>query len=244
MRNFRSTSLLAPLGVIVLFSLNACVGSAGTGATSETTIPPLASTAFVTSPPVTVATVAPTTTVPAPTADQVAVDAQAGATTSTIAGATPSSSAGSGSGATTAATGGSAYTVIANDTVYGIARKHGVTADTLATFNQWSDGTAHPIYPGDTVRIPDGATAVTTAGAAPTTTAASGTSSPASSASTTTIAATSDGATYTVVSGDYLLGIATKTGTTVDAIVAANGWTDGSKHVIQPGQVIKMPAKQ
>jgi hypothetical protein len=26
--------------------------------------------------------------------------------------------------------------------------------------------------------------------------------------------------------------------------VTANGWTDGAKHVIFPGQVIKMPAKK
>ena len=32
-------------------------------------------------------------------------------------------------------------------------------------------------------------------------------------------------------------------GTTVDAIVKANGWTDGANHVIFPGQVIKMPTR-
>ena len=47
---------------------------------------------------------------------------------------------------------------------------------------------------------------------------------------------------YVVRAGDYLGGIATKTGTTVDGIIAANGWTDGSQ-VLVPGMKIRLPAK-
>jgi len=48
--------------------------------------------------------------------------------------------------------------------------------------------------------------------------------------------------TYTIVADDTLSGIAAKTGTTVDAIVAVNGWAD-AQQVIQVGQDIEMPAK-
>ena len=47
---------------------------------------------------------------------------------------------------------------------------------------------------------------------------------------------------YTVRPGDTLSGIAAKTGTTVDAIVAANGWEDGQNHLIYPGLEINMPS--
>lgn len=50
------------------------------------------------------------------------------------------------------------------------------------------------------------------------------------------------GATYTIEAGDYLSGIATKFNTTVDAIVAANGWSDGAAHALFPGDVINLPA--
>ena len=48
--------------------------------------------------------------------------------------------------------------------------------------------------------------------------------------------------TYTIVADDNLTAIAAKTGTTVEAIVAANGWQDANE-VIQVGQDITMPAK-
>ena len=60
---------------------------------------------------------------------------------------------------------------------------------------------------------------------------------------TTTTFNASTGGSYKVVGGDYLGGIAKKTGATVDGIVAANGWADGAGHVIIPGQTIKLPAK-
>jgi len=48
---------------------------------------------------------------------------------------------------------------------------------------------------------------------------------------------------YTVQAGDYLAGIAAKSGTTVDEIVAANGWDDGVAHMISLGDKIRLPAK-
>ena len=49
--------------------------------------------------------------------------------------------------------------------------------------------------------------------------------------------------TYTVQAGDYLGGIAAKSGTTVDGIIAVNGWTEGASHVLNPGDKIRLPAK-
>ena len=62
-------------------------------------------------------------------------------------------------------------------------------------------------------------------------------------APTTTALVFTGYATYVVAAGDYLGGIATKTGTTVAAIVAANQWPDGDKHPIYPGQKIRLPGK-
>jgi LysM repeat protein len=48
------------------------------------------------------------------------------------------------------------------------------------------------------------------------------------------------GATYTVVSGDYLLGIAKKLGVPLQALLDANGMSTNS--LITPGQKLKIPA--
>lgn len=46
---------------------------------------------------------------------------------------------------------------------------------------------------------------------------------------------------YTIVSGDTISGIAARADVTVDALVEANGWTDGTDHLILPGDVIALP---
>ena len=75
------------------------------------------------------------------------------------------------------------------------------------------------------------------ASAAPTTTTAKGGTTP------TTARSGAGAATYTVVANDTLSGIARKSGTTIQAIIAANGWADGASHRINPGDVITLPAK-
>jgi LysM repeat protein len=48
------------------------------------------------------------------------------------------------------------YTVVAGDALSLIASKHGITIDVLVAYNEWPEGNAHPIFPGDEVLIPPG----------------------------------------------------------------------------------------
>jgi LysM repeat protein len=234
MRRGRSTLALAGFGTVTLLALTGCIDDAGTGASSATTLAPLVQSSFVTLPPATTTTIVAPVTTPVVT-NTTTAGSPGAATTTTAAGSDDDTDSTSG-GATGG--GGGSYTVQSGDTVFGIARTHGVSAQALADANGWSDGTSHPIFPGDTIELPAGASATaTTAGSS-------------SSGATTTTSATStsagggsSGGTYTVVAGDYLAGIAAKVGTTVQAIVTANGWSDGADHPIYPGDVIKLPAK-
>jgi len=134
------------------------------------------------------------------------------------------------------------YTVKSGDYLVKIAKTFCITAQDIADYNQWTDsgGIEHQLQPGNIVRIPGNScapgTGTTDPSTAPTVAGAPG--------ATSTTALASPGGTYTVQSGDYLLGIAKKTGTTVDGIVAANGWTDGDKHNLIPGQKINLPPKE
>ncbi|MEO7398584.1 MAG: LysM peptidoglycan-binding domain-containing protein [Ilumatobacteraceae bacterium] len=132
------------------------------------------------------------------------------------------------------------YTVVSGDYPLGIAKKHCIDLATMVAYNAWPEGDRHPFFPGDLVKIPAGACAP---GSQPQSTPDEPASVDTTSQETTTTFDPSQGGTYTVVNGDYLGGIAAKTGTTVDAIVAANGWSDGADHLIIPGQKIKLPAK-
>jgi LysM repeat protein len=49
---------------------------------------------------------------------------------------------------------------------------------------------------------------------------------------------------YTVVSGDSLWAISQQYCTTVGALVAANGWSDGEQHPLYPGDVVLVPSAQ
>ncbi len=135
------------------------------------------------------------------------------------------------------------YTVVSGDYPLGIAKKHCIDLATMVAYNAWPEGDRHPFFPGDEVKIPAGACAP--GSQAETAPATEGTAAPQATtvAETTTTFDASTGGTYTIVAGDYLAGIAVKLGTTVDAIVAANGWPEGDKHVIIPGQQIKVPVK-
>ncbi|MFE6994389.1 LysM peptidoglycan-binding domain-containing protein [Microbacterium sp. NPDC057659] len=103
------------------------------------------------------------------------------------------------------------YTVRAGDTVWSIAKKHGLrTADVLA----WNGMTARSvIYPGQKLKLKKPAAAARPAATAP---------------------AAVKPKTHTVAKGDTVYGIARKYGTSVSAILAANHL--GASAVIHPGQ--------
>jgi len=226
-----ATTLTAAFAALALI-LSGCIDSATTES-SDTTLAPLVAPSFVTLAPSTSATlVGDTTTTTAPPN----VDPNASLATTPTAGSDPAATAATAPSSTAVVSADGTYTVVANDTVYGIARKHGVSAETLAQLNSWSDGATHGIFPGDTVKVPDGATA-TTAGS----NSSGSTTTTVKSPTSTSVAA--GGNNYVIEAGDYLALIATKTGTTVNAIVEVNGWSDGVNHLIIEGQTIKLPAK-
>lgn len=238
MRALRSpaAALAAALtAALAVSSLTACVPSA-TPKTSDS-LAPLQ---------LPVPTLPVVTTLVPPAAQTTVLDAGSAVTLATIATKAPPPTS---AAATTTSTTGPAstsntapnhtpgtYTVVAKDTLSGIARRCAVTPQAVADYNSWSDGIAHPIYPGTVVKLP-----CTPEGSGTGTTPTSTTTVKNSATTTTT---PGPGGVYTVVAGDYLAGIAAKTGTTVKAIVEVNGWTDGAAHRIYPGDVIKLPAKK
>ena len=46
------------------------------------------------------------------------------------------------------------YTVVAGDFLFSIADRHGITVDVLVAYNEWPEGVAHSLFPGDEIRIP------------------------------------------------------------------------------------------
>lgn len=68
---------------------------------------------------------------------------------------------------------GGGYVVVAGDTLSAIARRNSVTLAALVAVNGWTDGADHPIFPGDRIVLPAGATPATSTTGAPTTTARS-----------------------------------------------------------------------
>ncbi|WP_426182253.1 LysM peptidoglycan-binding domain-containing protein [Microbacterium sp. TWP3-1-2b2] len=117
----------------------------------------------------------------------------------------------------------STHAVVAGDTIFAIAQKHGTTVEAVLAANGLSRSSV--IYPGQTIAI-SGTTAPAPAPAvapspAPAKPAASGTA-------------------HTVVAGDTIFAIAKKHSTSVDAIYAANGLSASS--IIYPGQSIIVAA--
>jgi LysM repeat protein len=101
-----------------------------------------AGTATTTAPPTATAT-------PGNTATTTAPPTGGDASTTTVApGGEPTTSSTS-----AVPEGGQEYTVKNNDTVYGIARKFGITPQALVAANGWSD-VNHALYPGDTIIVP------------------------------------------------------------------------------------------
>ena len=115
------------------------------------------------------------------------------------------------------------YTVVAGDSLYGIAYRHGVSPSSLMAANGLAITSV--ILPGQQLNLPAGATT-------PTTTT--------NTTTTKTDAATTTSHTYTVVAGDSLYGIAYRHGVSPSSLMAANGLAITS--VILPGQQLNLPA--
>ena len=181
--------------------LAACSNGGGGGSTGATTT--TQSTAFSTIP-------IQTTTTPAPLPGQV----QDGSTATT--------------GGATAGDGAS-YTVVANDYLLGIAKKLGVTLQSLLDANGLT--TSSLITPGQKLKIPAASaenTATTTAGGSATT-----------SAGTTTTTAADTPGTYTVRPNDGWSIIASRLGVDAGDLAAFNDLTVNS--VLIPGQKLRIP---
>ena len=112
------------------------------------------------------------------------------------------------------------YTVQAGDTLYGIARRSGMSLNTLLSLNGLSQSSV--IHPGQTLKL-SGASNATVA-------------SPVSYKFTASSASTSG--TYTVQAGDTLYSIARRSGMSLNTLLSINGLSQSS--VIRPGQTLSV----
>ncbi|MAT05737.1 MAG: hypothetical protein CL424_11930 [Acidimicrobiaceae bacterium] len=141
-----------------------------------------------------------------------------GGATSDSGGSTPSSSPSSSPSST--------YTIVAGDSLSGIAGRHGVSLTALLRANDLQISSL--ILPGRRLTIPGGG--------APTGSAADSPNSAPAAAPT----ATAGTATYQIRSGDSLSGIASKHGVRLGDLLRVNGLQISS--VIHPGRLLKLPA--
>lgn len=144
-----------------------------------------------------------------------------------------------GTGVAQAAPASGTYTVNSGDSLYGLARRMGVSLDELLAANGLTLNSL--ILPGRVLVVPAGGTvpsAPSTAGAANTARAAV----PAASASGSAVAGQggAPAGSYTITSGDYFYGIARRHGVSLDALLAANNLTLSS--IVHPGATITIPA--
>ncbi|MDY0890886.1 muramidase family protein [Frigoribacterium sp. CFBP9030] len=134
--------------------------------------------------------------------------------------------AGSGAQPTRASSGAArSYTIKRGDTLSSIAGAHGVGTSALLAANGL--GWSSIIYPGQKLTVPGGST--------PSTAAPQKTATPAPSTSSAT------GSKYTIKSGDTIGRIASATGTSVSALLSANGLRITS--TIYAGKTLTIPGR-
>jgi LysM repeat protein len=112
------------------------------------------------------------------------------------------------------------YTVVAGDSVYKIASLHGIAPDALANYNDWPEGIAHNLLPGDVVRIPPGSQAPSAGSSSSGDTPSTGGGE--APATPTTAADAGTGCTHTVVANDNPTRVANQYGVTLDELNNAN----------------------
>lgn len=127
-----------------------------------------------------------------------------------------------------AATAGALYTVVAGDTLNGVARRHGTTPAALAAANGLTPTAGLRI--GQKLRIPGKAVAT-----APSKTPA---------AAPAKLPAAKGARSYTVQPGDTLYRVAAKNGTTPAALMKANGLTPQTAGKIKVGSTLTIPANR
>jgi LysM repeat protein len=125
------------------------------------------------------------------------------------------------------------YTVRSGDAWYLIASRLGVDVDDLLAANGATVDTA--LFPGKVLAVPGATPAAPIAASTDPGNASPGTTSP----GTSTPGTSSPGGTYTVVDGDYWVGIAQKLGVGLQDLLDANGATTDT--AIFPGDVINVP---
>ena len=123
--------------------------------------------------------------------------------------------------ATTSRTSGGNYLVQQGDTLYSIARRSGMSLNSLLTLNGLSQSSV--IYPGQSLTISQSDSRVATK--------SSYTAKPLASGVSTS-------GTYTVQAGDTLYGIARRSGMSLNTLLSLNGLSQSS--VIRPGQKLKL----
>jgi LysM repeat protein len=126
------------------------------------------------------------------------------------------------------------YVVVAGDSIFGLAKKLGVTVPALLATNSLTMTSV--LRPGQSLVIPEGGRRPDSAPVTPPATAAPP-AAPTSPAPTTPAAAPTTP--YIVVNGDFLAGIARTHGVTLGALLAANELKVSS--VIVPGMVLDIP---
>ena len=119
------------------------------------------------------------------------------------------------------------YTIQTGDTIGGIAAKLGLSTQVLLSANGL--GWSSIIYPGQTIAIPGSATVASVAPASQVRIVETSSVTPATNAP----------ATYTIVSGDTMAGIAAKFALSTQVLLSANGL--GWSRIIYPGQTITIP---
>ena len=128
------------------------------------------------------------------------------------------------------------YTIVAGDSISKIAGLHEITMDDLVNYNGWTDGLAHVLIPGQTVKIPPNALVPGTGtGGAGGGDAGTGGEPPTGPAPNTGECPT----TYTIQAGDTTrIAVAERFGITFEQMDAANVNTPGYSSFVVGTEII------